>query len=47
MNNEISNQFDLKTGVKKQDQLFFNFLGMYTVESIKSQNQKKDVNVVT
>jgi hypothetical protein len=30
----------LSNGIKRQDQMFFNFFGMYTVESIKAQNKE-------
>lgn len=32
---------NINDGIKKQDQMFFNFFGMYTVESIKAQNKKE------
>ena len=32
---------DLKSGIKKQDQMFFNFFSVYTVESIKAQSKKE------
>ena len=32
---------DVNDGIKKEDQMFFNFFGMYTVESIKAQNKKE------